>query len=321
MRVLSGIQPTGSLHLGNYFGAIAPLLARQKSGDELFIFVADWHALTSTRDPVALQKNSREITAAYLALGFDSAQTVLYCQSDVPEIAELAWILSCLAPMGLLERAVSFKDKTARGLEATVGLFNYPVLQAADILAIQPEIVPVGRDQKQHLEITRDLAGKFNSAYGETFQLPEPEISEATASVPGTDGQKMSKSYKNTIEIFADGPTLQKQIASIKTDSTAKGEPLDPTSCTVFQLYSLLATKAETAALAADYKTGKVGYGDAKKLSLEKVLNFFAPARQKFVALVDDSTAVEKVLQVGCERAREIAVETLKTVRQKVGLN
>ena len=256
MRILSGIQPSGSLHMGNYFGAIEQFLRRQELNDELFIFIADWHALTTTHNSEELRKNILEVSAAYLALGLDPQKTTLYRQSDIPEIQELAWILSCLTPMGLLERAVSFKDKVAKGIEATAGLFNYPVLQAADILIMQPDIVPVGKDQKQHIEITRDLAEKFNNTYpprrtgAETLKLPEPKIPENVAVVPGTDGEKMSKSYGNTIDLFAKDSALQKQVMGIVTDSTPKGESLNPETCNVFKLFKLVASEADTNDLA-----------------------------------------------------------------------
>jgi len=320
MRILSGIQPSGNLHLGNYFGAIAQFLARQESGDELFIFVANWHALTTTHNPEELKKNSFEITVAYLALGLDPNKTVLYRQSDVPEILELAWILACLAPMGLLERAVSFKDKTIKGLDPNVGLFNYPILQAADILALQPDIVPVGKDQKQHLEITRDLAEKFNRTFGETLKLPSPEIPESVATVPGTNGEKMSKSYGNTIDLFVDDSVLKKQVMGIITDSTAKGEPLDCAKCNVYALFKLLSTEEEVRDLAKKYHHGKVGYGDVKKLLLKKILNKFEDARKKFAELVKNPTEVEKILEAGAKKARAEAQKTLTVIRKKVGL-
>ncbi|MFH1375084.1 MAG: tryptophan--tRNA ligase [Patescibacteria group bacterium] len=320
MKILSGIQPSGSLHLGNYFGAIEQFLRKQEGGAELFIFVADLHALTSTRNAEELKKNSFEVAAAYIALGLTGKKTILYRQSDIPEILELSWILSCLAPVGLLERAVSFKDKTAKGLEANVGLFNYPVLQAADILIMQADKVPIGKDQKQHLEITRDLAVKFNTTYGEILKLPEPEISKEVATVLGTDGEKMSKSYGNTIELFAEDGELKRQVMGIVTDSTPKGEPLDYTKCNVYALYKLLANEDEAHDLAEKYRNGELGYGDAKKLLLEKIHTKFDPARKKFAELVQNPDEVEKVLKAGSEQARKEALKTLAEVRKKVGL-
>ena len=320
MRILSGIQPSGSLHLGNYFGAIEQFLNFQEKSDELFVFIADLHALTTTKNAEELRRNSFEVAAAYLALGLIGEKTLLYRQSNVPEVLELNWILSCLAPMGLLERAVSFKDKVAKGLEANVGLFNYPVLQAADILIMQPDKIPVGKDQKQHLEITRDLADKFNSTFGETLKLPEAEIPKNVATVPGTDGEKMSKSYGNTIEIFAEEKVLQKQVMSIVTDSTPKGEALDYAKCNVFALFKLVANEDESHALAEKYRNGEVGYGDAKKLLLEKVLEKFGSAREKFEELRKNPAEVEQVLVKGEEKARTEARENLKLIREKVGL-
>jgi tryptophanyl-tRNA synthetase len=319
-RVLSGIQPSGQLHLGNYFGAIEQFLNLQKSGAQLFIFVADWHALTSTRNPKELKSNIQHVAAAYLALGLDPEKTILYRQSDLPEILELSWILGCLAPAGLLERAVSYKDKTAKGLEATVGLFSYPVLQAADILIMQPDKVPVGRDQKQHLEITRDLAEKFNHTYGQTFKLPEPEIPEHVAVVPGTDGEKMSKSYGNTIELFAEDNVLKKQVMGIVTNSTPKGEPLDYKNCHVYAIFKLIADENEAHDLAEKYRNGAVGYGDAKKLLLEKIHAKFDPARLRYAELIKNHTEIEKILKAGAEKARAEARKTLEQVRKKVGL-
>ncbi len=320
MRILSGIQPSGSLHLGNYFGAIEQFLNFQEKGEELFIFVADLHALTTLRNAEELRKASFEVAAAYIALGLTGEKTILYKQSDVPKILELNWILSCLAPMGLLERAVSYKDKVAKGLEANVGLFNYPVLQSADILIMSPDKIPVGKDQKQHLEITRDLADKFNSTYGETLKLPEPEIPKKVAVVPGTDGEKMSKSYGNTIEIFAEESALKKQVMGIVTSSTPKGEPLDYSKCNVYALYQLIASEDEAHTLAEQYRNGEVGYGDAKKLLLEKILEKFGAARKKFEELQKNPNEVEKVLAAGGEKARTTAQEKLAEIRKTVGL-
>ncbi len=320
MKILSGIQPSGSLHLGNYFGAIEQFLNFQKRGDELFIFVADLHALTTARNPDELRRNIFELAAAFVALGLDAEKTTIYRQSDVPEILELSWILSCLAPMGLLERAVSFKDKTARGLDATVGLFNYPILMAADILILSPDKIPVGKDQKQHLEIARDLAEKFNSKFGEILKLPEPETPKKVAIVPGTDGEKMSKSYGNTIEFFAEEAVLRKQIFGIKTDSTPRGKPLDYSKCLVFQLFKLFANESEEIELAEKYRNGEVGYGDAKNILFEKVLAHFAEPRKKFAELRKNPDEVEAILRKGGELARTEATKNLAAIRAKIGL-
>jgi len=320
MRILSGIQPSGTLHLGNYFGAIEQFLNFQKRGDELFIFVADLHALTTAKNPNELQRNIFELAATFVAFGLDAGKTTIYRQSDVPEILELSWILSCLTPMGLLERAVSFKDKTARGLDANVGLFNYPILMAADILILSPDKIPVGKDQKQHLEIARDLAEKFNSKYSETLKLPEPETPKKVAVVPGTDGEKMSKSYGNTIEFFAEEAVLQKQIMRIKTDSTPRGEPLNYSKCLVFQLFKLFADESEEKDLAEKYRNGDVGYGDAKQILLKKVLVKFAEPRKKFEELQKNPDTVETILKKGGEKARSEAAKNLGAIRAKIGL-
>jgi tryptophanyl-tRNA synthetase len=321
MRILTGIQPSGHLHLGNYYGAINQLLEYQKNNEELYVFIADLHAITSTKNPEELKQNAFEIAAAYIALGLIHEKTILYRQSDIPEILELNWILSCLAPMGLLERAVSYKDKIAKGLDANVGLFNYPVLQAADILIMQPDKVPVGKDQKQHLEITRDLADKFNSTYGEILKLPESHIPLSVATVPGTDGEKMSKSYGNVVELFAEENVLKKQIMRIVTDSTAKGEPLDYSKCNVYALYKLVASESEAHTLAEQYRNGDLGYGDAKKLLLEKILQFFGPARKKFTELKNNPAQVEEILTAGGKRARTEAQRNLEIIKKSVGLS
>src|SRR6266446_8939515 len=245
MRILSGIQPSGALHIGNYFGMMRPAIALQAEG-EAFYFIADYHALTSLKDPALLRENSRRVAIDFLACGLDPERAALFMQSDVPQVTELAWILSTIAPMGLLERSHSYKDKLARGMTSSAGLFNYPVLMAADILIYDSDLVPVGKDQKQHIEITRDLAVKMNETFGEVFELPEARIQAATEVVPGIDGQKMSKSYNNTIDIFGDEKETRKRIMSIVTDSTPVEAPKDPSTSTIFQLYSLFASKNET---------------------------------------------------------------------------
>src|SRR5436853_1780101 len=264
MRILSGIQPSGALHIGNYFGMMRPAIALQAEG-EAFYFIADYHALTSLKDPVLLRENGRRVAIDFLACGFDPERAALFMQSDVPQVTELAWILSTIAPMGLLERAHSYKDKVARGMSASAGLFNYPVLMAADILIYDSDIVPVGKDQKQHIEITRDLAVKINETYGEIFKLPEPRIQAATEVVPGIDGQKMSKSYGNTIDIFGDEKETRRRVMSIVTDSTPMEAPKDPSTSTIFQLYSLFASKNETEEIRERFQKRGTGYGDFKK--------------------------------------------------------
>ncbi len=279
-RILSGVQPSGKLHLGNFFGAVKQHIAMQSQG-ECFFFIANYHALTTVQDAAreakrkpadVLAENTRDVALDYLALGLDPNQATFFRQSDVPEVTELAWILATVTNMGLLERAVSYKDKLDKGIEATVGLFTYPVLMAADILIYRSNLVPVGKDQVQHLEMTSDMAAKFNRAFGDVFPEPQAFVpkQEVLAKVPGTDGQKMSKSYGNTIEIFAEGKALEKTVMGIKTSSAAMGQPLDPDTCTVYALYSLFASDDEKAALAADYRAGAIGYGGAKKLSKQR---------------------------------------------------
>src|SRR5205807_10288622 len=276
MRILSGIQPSGVLHIGNYFGMMRPAIELQKQG-ETFYFIADYHALTSVRDPKALRENSRRVALDFLACGLDPKRAALFRQSDVPQVTELAWILSTVAPMGLLERAHSYKDKIARGIASSAGLFNYPVLMAADILIYDSDAVPVGKDQKQHIEITRDLAVKMNETFGQIFKLPEPRIHTATEVVPGIDGQKMSKSYGNNIDIFGAEKETRKQVMSIVTDSTPVEAPKDPERSTIIQLYSLFASKDELADMRERVKKGGTGDGDFKKELFEKLGEHFSP--------------------------------------------
>lgn len=319
MRILSGIQPSGKLHIGNYFGMMKPAIELQEQG-EAYLFIANYHAMTTVQDGAALRGMTTDVALDFLACGIDPEKTAFYRQSDVPEVHELAWMLSVLCPMGLLERCHSYKDKTAKGIAAMHGLFAYPVLMAADILAVQSNIVPVGRDQKQHVEVTRDLATKFNNAYGEVFTIPESSIREEVAVVPGVDGQKMSKSYDNTIEIFAEGKPLKKRVMSIKTDSKELEDPKDPETCNVFALYKLLATQDEQDALAERYRAGGMGYGHAKMDLLEKINEHFAPMREKRRELEADMDFVEDVLRQGAEKASVLARETLSKARQACGL-
>lgn len=321
-RILSGIQSSGTPHLGNYLGAMKNHIAMQDT-HECFIFIADLHALTTVRDPEKLRKMTREIAIDYLALGLDPEKVTFFRQSDVPEHSELAWILSTVTPFGLLERAHAYKDAVAKGMkDPTVGLFTYPVLMAADILLYKPDIVPVGKDQKQHIEITRDLAEKFNSTYQETFPMPEPHIPEDVGYVIGTDGeQKMSKSYGNVIEFFADEKTLKKQVMGITTDSTPLEEPKDPDTCAVYKIYSYFATDEEKKALADKYRAGGFGYGDAKKVLLEKIMEHFGPFRQKRIELAENLEYIDTVLQSGAEKARKVALKTMAEVRKHTGLD
>mgnify|MGYP001105930512 FL=1 len=319
LRILSGVQPSGKLHLGNYFGAIKQHIELQDEG-ECFYFIADLHALTTIQNAEELQANVRDVALDYLALGLDPKKTIFFRQSDVPEVTELAWIFSTVTGMGLLERAHSYKDKVARGLPASVGLFFYPVLMAADILIYRSHLVPVGQDQVQHLEITRDIAGYFNRTYGEIFPLPEYRLGQAPV-VPGLDGKKMSKSYGNTIEIFAEGKELKKKVMSIVTDSTPLEAPKDPDKCNVFKLYSLFATPQEQQELAEKYRAGGFGYGQAKQMLYEKIEQYFAAARQRRRELAKESGLVEEVLRQGAARARAEARATMALVRRAVGLN
>jgi tryptophanyl-tRNA synthetase len=317
-RILSGVQPSGKLHLGNYFGAVRQHIALQDEA-ECFYFIADYHALTTIHDAAVLRQLSTDVALDYLALGLNPDKAVFFRQSDVPEVCELTWILSTVTNMGLLERAVSYKEKIDKGIDASVGLFTYPVLMASDILVYRSHVVPVGKDQVQHLEMTRDMAERFNQRFGQVFPIPDVRL-DKESKVPGTDGQKMSKSYGNTIEIFAEGKPLQKVVMGIQTDSTPVEAPKDPSSCNLFALYSLFATEQEKATLAARYRAGGMGYGDAKKLLLQKIDSFFAPARERRRQLAADPDYVEGVLRRGAQKARAEARATMALVRQAVGM-
>jgi tryptophanyl-tRNA synthetase len=319
LRVLSGIQPSGRLHIGNYFGAMQQHLDLQSEHDG-FYFIADYHAMTSNPDPKVLAERSLDVAMDYLALGLDPKKTVFWRQSDVPEVLELAWLLSCVTPMGLLQRCVSFKDKVAQGLSPNHGLFAYPVLQAADILAFNSNLVPVGADQKQHIEVTRDIATRFNHTYGELLTIPEPRIIESVAVVPGVDGRKMSKSYDNTLEIFAPPKQAKKKIMRVVTDSTPVDDPKDPATCNVFALLKLVAEPSELAEWDIRYRQGGMGYGDVKKRLAELMLNYFEPYRQKREDLANDLDYVHDVLAKGAARAKAVARETLNQARTSVGL-
>jgi tryptophanyl-tRNA synthetase len=319
MRILSGIQPSGRLHIGNYFGAMRQHLQLQAE-NEAFYFMATYHALTTVKDPDEVRSLTLDVAMDYLALGLDPGRTSLFRQQDVPEVTELSWILSCVTPMGLLERAVSYKDKVAQGLMANHGLFAYPVLQAADILIYRSNVVPVGQDQKQHIEITRDIAAKFNAQYGDVLVIPDAYIIESTAVVPGTDGQKMSKSYGNDIGMFEEGKRLKKKVMGIVTDSSAVEEPKDPETSTPFMLLRLMATPEETDEWAARYRAGGMGYGDVKKRVLELLDETFGPFRERRKALAADPAFVEDVLREGGRRARLVAHQVMEDVREAVGL-
>ena len=319
MRILSGIQPSGVLHIGNYFGMMRPAIALQAE-DEALYFIADYHALTSLHDPTALREYTHRVALDFLACGLDPKRAALFRQSDVPQVTELAWILSTVTPMGLLERAHSYKDKVARGLPASSGLFAYPVLMAADILIYDSDVVPVGRDQKQHLELTRDIAIKMNESYGEILKLPEPRIHGETATVPGLDGQKMSKSYGNTIDIFAEEKEMRKRVMSIVTDSLPVEAPKDPATSSIFQLFSLVGTPGEVAAIRAAFEKGGTGYGDLKKQLFDRLWEFFAPMRQRREEILAQPGYIDEVLAKGAARANEIANEVMARVRRAVGL-
>ncbi len=317
MRILTGIQPSGKLHWGNYFGAMKSMFDLQEKGEN-FMFIANYHAMTTVRDGLALREATRDVALDYLACGLDTEKTVMYRQSDVPEVQELAWYLSCLTPMGLLERCHSYKDKLARGMDATHGLFAYPVLMAADILIMNADLVPVGKDQKQHLEVTRDLAQKFNNAYGEIFKLPDAYIPETVATIPGLDGQKMSKSYHNTIELF--DPSAKKKIMGIVTDSKTMEEPKEPEGNSIYELYKLFATPEEAAEMAANFRAGNYGYGHAKKALLAAYKRLFDPFRERRDELAKDPSALEDILQAGAGRARAAAAPVTEKVRAAIGL-
>ncbi|HEV3383761.1 MAG TPA: tryptophan--tRNA ligase [Gemmata sp.] len=348
-RILSGVQPSGKLHIGNYFGAIKQHIERQEKGD-CFYFIADYHALTTLKEALEkevaaaarnkqlvprsarqiLADNVNDVALDYLALGLDPTKAHFFRQSDIPEVCELTWIFSTVSGMGLLERAHSYKDKVDKGITPSVGLFSYPILMASDILIYRSHFVPVGKDQEQHLEMTRDIAGSFNSFFGEVFPLPEAVFNEA-AVVPGTDGQKMSKSYGNTIEIFAEGKALKNVVMSVVTDSTPVEEPKDPDNCNVFKLLKLFSSADELGRIAdlyrnpmmeADKRGGRpFGYGDAKTILYNKIDAYFAPARERRKQLERDPGVVEEALTAGAKRAREVAQVTLRLVRERVGMH
>ena len=318
-RSLSGIQPSGVLHIGNYFGAIKQFVELQNEY-EGFYFLANYHALTSSPKGEDLKNNTINVILDYLALGLDPEKSTLFLQSDVPEHTELSWILSNVTPMGLLERAHSYKDKTAKGIKPNVGLFTYPVLMASDILIYSPDIVPVGKDQKQHVEITRDIAIKFNETYGkEIFKLPEEKIVENVATVPGIDGDKMSKSYGNVINMFGSKKQLKKQIMSIVTDSTPLEEPKNPDN-NITKLYSLFATEEEVNTLKEKFLAGNFGYGHAKTELFDKFMDYFAPFQKKREELLQNMDYVNEILKKGALKAREIATKKVDEVRDAVGI-
>lgn len=318
-RVLSGIQPSGELHIGNYFGAIRQHIAFQEH-NECFYFVANLHALTTIQHKKKLEQATLQVAIDYLALGLDPDKANLFIQSDIPEVTELAWILSTVTPLGLLERAHSYKDKIAKGISSNHGLFAYPVLMAADILIYDSEIVPVGKDQKQHLEMTRDMAMKLNNSFGDTLIIPDEYIMPDVAVVPGTDGQKMSKSYNNTIEIFLNDKQLKQKVMSIVTDSTPLEETKDPDTNNVYTLYKLFSSPEEDKIMREKFLAGGYGYGSAKKELFEKMRNYFQPAREKREKLMKEKTYIETVLKKGAEKAQERAQLVLDRVRKNCGI-
>ena len=330
MRILSGVQPSGRLHIGNYFGAIRQFVELQHKGHGLY-FIADLHALTTIREADKLRELTHDVALNYLALGLDAGRATLFRQSDIPEVTELSWILSTVTPMGLLERAHSYKDKTAKGISPDHGLFAYPVLMAADILLYLSDLVPVGKDQKQHVEITRDIAVKFNQTYckgfdaqsgeGGVLKLPEPMILEDAAVVPGIDGQKMSKSYGNTIELFGPEKDVRKRIMSVKTDSTPVEAPKNPETCNVFALLKLFAKPEEMADLRASYLKGGTGYGEYKKKLAELFFATFGEARKRYEELCNNEDYVDEVLRQGAGKSRAIAGQVMDQVRQVTGLS
>ncbi len=319
MRILSGIQSSGILHIGNYFGMMQPAIALQAEG-EAFYFIADYHALTTVKDPALLRENGRRVAIDFIACGLDPERATLFRQSDVPQVTELAWILSTVAPMGLLERAHSYKDKIARGMSASAGLFTYPVLMAADILIYESDVVPVGKDQKQHIEITRDLAVKMNETFGEILKLPEPRIRQGTEVVPGIDGQKMSKSYGNTVDIFDDEKQMRKRVMSIVTDSSPVEAPKDPDRSTIFQLYRLVASEEEIVSFRDAFSRGGTGYGDFKKQLFAKLWEYFEPMRKRRTEILADPRYIDDILERGALRANEVANQVMARVRKAVGL-
>lgn len=319
MKILSGIQPSGKLHIGNYFGMMQTMISRMENSD-LYVFVVDLHALTSVQDRDRLATGTLEAAADFLALGLDPNKCTFWVQSDVPEVCELTWVLSTLTPMGLMERCHSYKDKVAKGLAASHGLFSYPILMAADILLYQADQVPVGKDQKQHLEVARDIAQKFNNEFGETFTVPEPAISEKTATIPGLDGQKMSKSYDNTIPLFLEGKALKKKVMAIATDATPVEDPKDPDKCNLYNIIKYFATPERTTEIRDLYINGGAAYGYLKLELLDLLNHRFADARAKKAEFLSDPETLRQILKQGSDKAREKATVTLDLVRDRVGL-
>jgi tryptophanyl-tRNA synthetase len=319
-RSLSGIKPTGNPHLGNYLGFLKPALALQESRDT-FYFIADYHALTTVQDPALLREQTLDLVATFAALGMDFERHTFFRQSDVPEVTELTWLLSCVTPLGLLERAHAYKDAVAKGEEVNNGLFLYPVLMAADILIYDSHEVPVGKDQKQHLEMTRDIAQRFNNAFGETFIVPEPRIEDAVATIPGLDGRKMSKSYGNEIPLFSTEAQLRKTVLRVVTDSKTVEDPKDPDTCNVFQIFRHFSTAEEQRQWAARYRAGNMGYGEIKQAAFEAINREIGPFRERYFALRKDVPALKAILSHGGAKARAVAQGVTLRARQRVGLS
>jgi tryptophanyl-tRNA synthetase len=319
-RILTGIQSSGKPHLGNLLGAIIPAIALSKNEkNESLFFIADFHSLTTIKDPQERVNNVNSVAAAWLAFGFDTEKNIFYRQSKIPEVCELNWYLSCFTPFPMLANAHSFKDKADRLADVNAGLFTYPVLMTADIILYDAQIVPVGKDQLQHLEMARDIASSFNHRYGETFVLPQAQIDESVMTIPGTDGQKMSKSYGNTIDIFLPDKQLRKVIMSIITDSTPLEEPKNPDTCTVFSLFKLLADEQQTQELRNNYLAGNFGYGHAKQALYELIANKFQKEREAYNYYMENLPQLEKRLEAGEAKARQIASEVIQRVRTKLG--
>lgn len=320
-RILTGIQSSGKPHLGNLLGAIIPAINMSKElTNESFFFIADLHSLTSVKDPILLKENTKAVAAAWLAFGFDTDKNLFYRQSDIPEVAELAWYMGCITPFPMLANAHSFKDKSDKLSDVNAGLFTYPILMACDIILYDADYVPVGKDQVQHLEIARDIAEKFNSLYGETFVIPQAKIAEEVMTIPGIDGQKMSKSYGNTIDIFQDDKALLKNVKLIVTDSTPLEEPKNPDTCNVFKIYALVASKEEVAAMRKKYLAGGYGFGHAKQELFECLVKKFALERERYNYFINNVEELEAKLKIGAERAKAIAIPKLQEVRKKIGL-
>lgn len=318
-KVITGIQPSGRPHIGNYFGAMKPIVDMQDQY-ETYVSIVNFHAMTTTQDKELLKSQTYELILDYLAIGLDPEKVVFYKQSDVPEHTELMWILSCLATTPWLQRAHAFKDKVEKGIEPSVGLFNYPILMAADIMLPGAEIVPVGKDQIQHVEMTRELIRKFNQTYGHTFEEPQEMVSEEVATVPGTDGQKMSKSYNNTIPLFAEESVIKKAIMGIVTDSKTPEEPKNPEECNIFAIHKLITPEPQLSDIRKRYEEGGLGYGDSKKILLENYLNFLAPMKEKRAYYEQNPGIVRQIIDEGAQKIQRIIKPRMKEIREKVGL-